>query len=456
MTRLFGTDGVRGVANTELTPELAFALGYYGARVLAHGLDHQPRFVVGMDTRRSGPLMEHALCAGICAAGADAYLCGVIPTPGIAFLTADRHFDAGVMISASHNPYPFNGIKFFNSEGYKLPDAVEDEIEDYIQGRREDKEARPEGAAVGTVHSYPQGPEHYFQHLRYAMGLDLSGHKIAMDCAHGAAYDLGPRLFRQLGADLVVIGDTPDGLNINEGVGSTHLEALIDLVRREGCELGIAYDGDADRMLAVDAQGRVADGDVIMAILARYLRSKQQLKEDCLVVTVMSNLGLFLHAKETGLKLVTTKVGDRYVLEEMRKSGYTLGGEQSGHVILSDYATTGDGILSSLALLKSLRKAGESLEEASQLMKVLPQVLLPAHVPNPHKNQLMEAEAVQEHIREVSEKLGERGRVLVRPSGTEPMIRVMLEGEDLEEIRSLAEALVETILESERQLSHEA
>lgn len=445
MARLFGTDGVRGIANTELSPELAFKLGYYGARVLAGGLDHRPQFVVGMDTRLSGTLLCQALCSGICSAGADVYVAGVIPTPGIAYLTQDLSFDAGVVISASHNPFEFNGIKFFNSDGFKLSDEMEDAIEDFVVGRIPDDSPRVTGEAVGTVHTYPQGVEHYLTHLRYAMGLDLTGMRIALDCANGAASDLAPRLFRQLGADLYVIGQTPDGKNINENCGSTCLEPLAELVLREQCDLGLALDGDADRLLAIDHQGQVVNGDCLLAILAEYLRTRSQLKENTLVVTVMSNLGLMLHAREAGIHLEHTKVGDRYVLEAMRQGGYSLGGEQSGHMILLDYSTTGDGILSALALLKALRRSGKSLAEASQMVKILPQVLLRAEVPNTHKVAVMESSELKQAIEAVEVRLGETGRVLVRASGTEPVIRVMLEGSDTESIQAMAEELIQVV-----------
>lgn len=445
MGRLFGTDGVRGVANVELTPELAFKLGYYGAKVLAKNSDHQPKFVVGMDTRKSGSMLEHALCAGICSAGADVYCCGVIPTPGIAFLTSEMDFDAGVMISASHNPFEFNGIKFFNHKGYKLPDEIEDEIERHIRESSPASEERPAYEKLGEVHVFSQAGEHYLNHLRYALGLDLSGMKLAVDCANGATFELAPKLFRRLGAEVVVIGNTPDGLNINQDCGSTHLQALQELVVRKKCDLGIAFDGDADRMLAIDENGKILDGDVIMAILARYLRAKGKLAKDTLVVTVMSNLGLTIHAKETGLQLATTKVGDRYVLEEMRKNGYSLGGEQSGHFILLDYSTTGDGMLSALALLKALRRSGQKLSEAGTLMTVYPQVLLKTKVPNPVKSTLMEHPELQAEITRVEEGLQGEGRVLVRASGTEPVIRVMLEGKSVPAIQELAEKIVAKI-----------
>lgn len=452
MGRLFGTDGVRGVANTELSPELAFQLGYYGAQVLAGHVEHRPRVLIGMDTRLSGPMLSQALCAGLCSAGADAYVCGVIPTPGIAFLTRDLQFDAGVVLSASHNPFEFNGIKFFNSSGFKLSDAIEDEIAARIAAHS-DQVQKVSGAEVGTVHAYPQGQMHYLNHLRYAMGLDLSGQTIALDCAHGAAFDIAPKLFRQLGADVRVIGNTPDGQNINADCGSTHLEALQSFVLQEECALGLAFDGDADRLLAVDEKGRIVDGDQILAILAQYLRSKQKLSNDTVVATVMSNLGLKRYAEQENLRLEQTRVGDRYVLEAMQAGGHVLGGEQSGHVILLEYSTTGDGILSALALLKALRKSGQTLAAARDQIEIFPQILLPAHISNALKERVLEAQAVQAAIAEVEGKLGDTGRVLVRASGTEPMIRVMLEGRNEEEIRNLAEYLVSVVLKVAEQFT---
>lgn len=449
---LFGTDGVRGIANTELSPELAFKLGYYGARVLAADLQQKPRFVIGHDTRLSSSMLENALCAGICSAGADAYCCGTIPTPGIAYLTAEKEFSAGVVISASHNPYEFNGIKFFNSTGFKLSDEIEDQIEAYITGTRADDLPRPTGDALGTVFPYPQGIDAYMAHLRYAMGLDLHGLKIAMDCANGAAYSIAPRIFRNLGAELHLIGDIPDGININSGCGSTDLRALSELVVREKCDIGLAFDGDADRLLAIDHTGREVDGDEIMAILAEYLRSKNLLGKDTLVITVMSNLGLTKHAETANLNIVTTKVGDRYVMEAMREGGYTLGGEQSGHFIMLDFATTGDGILSALALLKALRKSHKTLHEAAKTVTIYPQVLLKTKVRNENKSKILDLPEVATAITKVQAVLGGNGRVLVRPSGTEPVIRVMIEGQDTEAIKAQAEELVKIIETAEAAL----
>lgn len=451
MSRLFGTDGVRGVANQDLSPELAFQLGYAGAKVLAKQLVHKPRFVLGRDTRLSGSLMEQALCAGLCAAGADAYLAGIVPTPAIAYLTKEKGFDAGVMISASHNPFEFNGIKFFNSDGFKLSDALEDEIEAFLLAQADCPKGqlvadqRVQGADIGQLFHYPQGADHYLAHLRYAMGLDLTGFSLAMDCANGAAYELAPRLFRQLGAELHVMGNTPNGININDNCGSTHLKALQELVCEKGLSLGLAFDGDADRLLAVDAKGQVVSGDGLLAILSQYLRAKGKLRADSFVCTVMSNLGLQKFAKDQGFGLRQTKVGDRYVLEEMRAKELTLGGEQSGHLILLDYGTTGDGILSALALLKALHHSGQTLEEAAKALTIYPQVLKGVRVENNQKATVLASDDLQKQMNEIERALGDRGRLLVRASGTEPLIRVMLEGEHLEEIEQYAQQLVQTI-----------
>jgi phosphoglucosamine mutase len=387
MGRLFGTDGVRGVANRELTPELAFDLGRAGAAVLAGEVRHKPRILIGSDTRISCGMLEAALAAGICAAGADAILCGVVPTPAIAYLTCARGCDAGVVISASHNSFEFNGIKFFNSEGYKLPDRVEDEIEAIIA--RREPSVRPEGEQIGRISRYDSAATDYAEHLKQTMGCDLTGLVIAMDCANGAASAIAPGLFRDLGAQVLPLGVTPDGVNINENCGSTHLGGLSHLVREQACSLGLAFDGDADRMLAVDEYGDPVDGDIIMAIIADDMRDKGNLPADTLVVTVMSNMGLDIAARERGIRLEKTKVGDRYVLESMVAGGYTIGGEQSGHIILTEYATTGDGILSALRLLRALQSRKQSLGEARKIMTVLPQVLKSARIPNEKKEAAM-------------------------------------------------------------------
>lgn len=445
MGRLFGTDGVRGVANKELTPDLAFRLGWAGAQVLAGECTHKPVIIVGSDTRISCAMLESALVAGICSAGADVFICGVIPTPGIAYLVRKYKCDAGVMISASHNSFEFNGIKFFSSQGYKLPDDVEDKIEALVKSYDENAE-RPIGDQLGHRIEKKNASRDYSEHLKRRMGVDLSGMKIGLDCANGACAHIAPGLFSDLGADVVSLGIEPDGVNINDQCGSTHLERLRQLVRRESCDIGIAFDGDADRMLAVDENGYVIDGDVIMAIVALDMKRQKQLKDDTLVVTVMSNLGLDIMAEEKGIKLVKTKVGDRYVLEEMLKEGYAIGGEQSGHVILLDHSTTGDGMLSALRLLRALVNNSERLIEAKTIMTVLPQVLKSARVPNERKTAAMEDADIKAACDKIQKQLGNKGRILVRASGTEPIIRVMLEGQDIDEITKMTEQVTELIV----------
>ncbi len=364
MSRLFGTDGVRGIANKELTPDLAFQLGWAGAKVLAGETWHKPIILVGLDTRISCGMLEAALVSGICSAGADVCICGVIPTPGVAYLTRKYKCDAGVIISASHNSYEYNGIKFFSNNGYKLPDDTEDRIEELIRAYDEKADDRPIGSQLGRRIIKQNASHDYTEHLKRRMAVDLSGLKIGLDCANGASAHIAPALFGDLGADVVTVGVEPDGTNINDGCGSTHLDRLRQLVRRESCDIGIAFDGDADRMLAVDENGDPVDGDVIMAIIALDMKMNHQLRDDTLVVTVMSNLGLDIMAAEKGINLVKTKVGDRYVLEEMLRNGYSLGGEQSGHIILLEDSTTGDGMLSALRLLRALTERGQRLSEA--------------------------------------------------------------------------------------------
>lgn len=444
MSRLFGTDGVRGIANEELTPDLAFRLGYAAALVLSEDRAQKKRVMVGMDTRASGDLLEAALVAGLCSAGADALLVGVVPTPGIAYLCRKHGCDAGAVISASHNPYEFNGIKFFSRKGYKLPDDVEDRIEEEVRNYREDT-IRPVGKQVGRRILMPEAADEYLEHLLKEQGLDLSGMRIGMDCANGASYRIAPRLFERLGAEVICIGNSPDGFNINEGCGSTHLEPLMDLVKREGCDLGLAFDGDADRLMAVDDEGDELNGDVMLSILACDMKAHGELNDHALVGTVMSNMGMEIMARENGITFVKTKVGDRYVLEEMLKHNYSLGGEQSGHLIFLKDSTTGDGMLSALKLLQSVKRSGKKLSELRRVMQIFPQVLINATVPNDEKKHAMEDPDVLEAARRIEEKLGDRGRLLLRPSGTEPFIRVMLEGEDQKEIQELAEGLVKLI-----------
>ncbi|HHX37851.1 MAG TPA: phosphoglucosamine mutase [Clostridiaceae bacterium] len=447
MSRLFGTDGVRGVANTELSPILAFDLGYCGAKVLAEPTGPRPRILVGHDSRVSADMLQAALVAGITSSGADVYLAGVIPTPGIAYLTRTQGFDAGVMISASHNSFEFNGIKFFNKEGFKLADAVEDQIEEMIRAGNKEQNAELYGDKLGRSFDYSKGQTIYLQYLKDSLGLDLKGTKIAIDCANGASSYIAPSLFRELGAELVIIANRPNGININDGCGSTHLATLCRTTQEERCDIGFAFDGDADRMLAVDSKGRPVDGDKIMAIIASQLKETNRLPQDTLVVTVMSNLGLYRAAETLGLKIACTKVGDRYVLEEMQTNGYGFGGEQSGHMILLELATTGDGLLSALALLQALNHHGKSLEEMEHIMHVYPQVLVPAFIPNENKTKAMSDPSILAMIDEVDASMGEEGRVLVRPSGTEPQIRVMIEGDDHSTIEAEAKRIAAFIVE---------
>jgi len=446
MKRMFGTDGVRGIAIKELTPDLAYKLGVAGAMVLAGDTSHKPTILIGCDTRISCGMLEAALTAGICSAGADVYLCGVIPTPAVAYLTHKYKCEAGIMISASHNSYEYNGIKFFSGNGFKLPDDTEDEIEALVRAYDEHSRKRPVGGQIGQRIYKKDAAHEYEEHIKRRLSVDLSNLKIAIDCANGAASAIAPNLFRDLGAVVCVTSDHPDGLNINRDCGSTHMGSLRDLVRREGCDIGLAFDGDADRLLAMDEFGNPVDGDVILAIIGLDMKQTKELNADTIVVTVMSNLGFDIMAKEQGLTLEKTKVGDRYVLEKMLAGGFNLGGEQSGHVILLDHATTGDGILTALALLRVLVRRKKSLSKITNVITVLPQVLKPARIPEEKKHKALEDKDLQAAIVKYESQLNGRGRILVRASGTEPMVRVMIEGEDLAVINEMAEHLVELIV----------
>jgi phosphoglucosamine mutase len=423
MARLFGTDGVRGLANAELTPELVLALSGAAARVLAdHGLGHRPVAVVGRDPRASGEMLEAAVTAGLTAAGADVLRVGVLPTPAVAHLVAEFRADLGVMISASHNPMPDNGIKLFAAGGRKLPDAVEDEITGRLDDRVID---RPTGARIGRVRDVPEAAGRYVDHLLLATPQALDGVRVVVDCAHGAASEVAPQVYRRAGADVVAMHAQPDGLNINEGCGSAHLDQLRKAVLAEHAAIGIAHDGDADRCLAVDAVGEVVDGDQIMAVLALAMRESGELIEDTLVTTVMSNLGLHLAMRRHGVVVRTTPVGDRYVLEELAAGGFSLGGEQSGHVVLPGYATTGDGLLTALLLMARMASSGRSLADLAGVLTRLPQVLINVAVAD--KAAVAVAPAVADAIAGAQVELGETGRVLLRPSGTEQLVRVMVE-----------------------------
>ncbi len=444
MGRMFGTDGVRGVAGTELTIELAMKLGQAGAYVLTKEQAHQPTIIVGCDTRISGGMLANALMAGICSVGANAIYVGVIPTPAIAYLTRKHKVDAGVVISASHNPMEFNGIKFFNGEGYKLSDQLEDEIEELIKNDMRDVPI-PIGSGVGKVEYRFDIRDEYIAFMKKRVPVDLSGMKIVIDCAEGASYYTSVQTLEDLGAKLVAIHTNPDGTNINANCGSTHMQELQARVVYEKADIGIAFDGDADRMLAVDELGNIVDGDQIMAIIGNHMKKQGKLKKDTIVVTVMSNLGFTLMGEREGLHLEKTKVGDRYVLENMLENGYNLGGEQSGHVIFLDDNTTGDGLLSALHLLKVMTDTKEKLSELAKIMEVLPQALVNAKVPNHKKEHYMEYTEIAEAIKNLEEKFNGEGRVLIRPSGTEPMVRVMIEGKDQRVIEEEAKKLAELI-----------
>lgn len=445
MARLFGTDGVRGVAGTELTIELAMKLGQAGAYVLTKKKSHKPTIIVGCDTRISGGMLANALMAGICSVGANAVYVGVVPTPAVAYLTRLHKVDAGVVISASHNPMEFNGIKFFNGEGYKLSDQLEDEIQAHIENNMKDIDF-PIGSGIGKIDYRFDMSDEYVEFEKKCVPVDLTGMKIVIDCAEGANYYTAVKTLKDLGAELVAIHTEPDGTNINANCGSTHMEELMARVVKEKAQIGIAFDGDADRMLAVDENGNMVDGDQIMLICAKHMLDKKQLKKDTLVVTVMTNLGLTLAAKELGIKLETTKVGDRYVLENMIENGYNIGGEQSGHVIFLDDNTTGDGLLSALHLLQVMVETKKSLSELASIMEVLPQALVNAKVPNHKKDSYMEYPRIAKAIEELEAKFAGEGRVLIRPSGTEPLVRVMIEGKDQKVIEEEAHKLAELIM----------
>lgn len=446
MGRLFGTDGVRGVANSELTAELAYKLGRAGAFVLTAETKHVPKILVGMDTRISGHMLEAALVSGICSVGAEAICLGIVPTPAVAYLTRYYNADAGIVISASHNPFEFNGIKFFDGRGYKLPDAIEDQIEAIILDEN-GQLPFPTGSNVGVKHNMENALKDYMEFLKKTSPTDLKGIKVAVDCANGAAYKAAPETLSQLGAEVCVIHNNPDGININANCGSTHMESLQKFVCECGADIGLAFDGDADRMLAVDEKGRLVDGDQIMAIIGLELKKRNRLVNDTIVATVMSNMGLDIMADNNGLNISKTKVGDRYVLEEMLEKGYVLGGEQSGHVIFLEHNTTGDGLLTALNLLAAMKSTGCKLSELASIMQVLPQVIKNARVKNQNKHRYMEDEVIAGMCRQLEAEFHGEGRVLIRPSGTEPLVRVMIEGKDKEYITGRAFELAKIIEE---------
>lgn len=444
MSRMFGTDGVRGVAGAELTIELATKLGQAGAYVLTKEQEHQPTLIVGCDTRISGGMLANALMAGICSVGANAIYAGVMPTPAIAYLTRKHKVDAGVVISASHNPMEFNGIKFFNGDGYKLSDALEDEIEELIRNNMKDV-VLPIGSGVGRIDYRFDLRDEYVEFMKKCVPVDLKGMKIVIDCAEGASYYTSVKTLKDLGADLVAIHTKPDGTNINANCGSTHMEELQARVVYEKADVGLAFDGDADRMLAVDEKGNLVDGDQLMAICGCHMKKKGTLKKNTIVVTVMTNLGFSLMGEREGIHVEKTKVGDRYVLENMLENGYNIGGEQSGHIIFLDDNTTGDGLLSGLHLLQVMKETGRKLSELAEVMEILPQALVNAKVPNHKKEKFMEYTEIAEAIKALEDKFNGEGRVLIRPSGTEPLVRVMIEGKNQGEIEEEAQKLAELI-----------
>ncbi len=444
MGRLFGTDGVRGIANKELTPELAFNLGKAGAYILKKN-EGGPVVVIGKDTRVSGDMLENALTAGILAVGGNVIKAGVIPTPAVAYLARYYNADAGIVISASHNTFEYNGIKFFNGEGFKLDDLLEEKIEDIIISSI-DVNSHITGEDIGKcLEAGENATELYAKNLIETADFRLDGKKVVLDCANGASYKVAPMAYEALGAEVVTIGDRPDGTNINDGCGSTHPEKLQAAVLKHHADIGLAFDGDADRLIAVDELGRVIDGDKTIAICAKMLKSAGRLKDDKVTVTVMSNIGFHKAMEEEGIKVDVTGVGDRYVLERMLETGCVIGGEQSGHIIFLEHTTTGDGILSSIQLVRAMLSSGKKLSELAEEIKIYPQVLVNAKINNDYKKTYMKDEEVAMAIAAIEAKMEGNGRVLIRPSGTEPLVRVMIEGSDTEQIRVLAEELAALI-----------
>lgn len=444
MSRLFGTDGVRGIANLELTPELAFNLGKAGAYVLSKEAE-RPVVVIGKDTRVSGDMLEDAISAGILAMGGNVIRVGVIPTPAVAYLVRHFHADAGIVISASHNPFEYNGIKFFNGEGFKLDDEKEDAIEDLIS-RNIDVNSHVTGDKLGrSLDAGEDAIELYAEFLKKTVDVNLVGMNLVIDCANGAAYQVAAKVFRELGAKVTVLADNPDGININDHCGSTHPETLQKTVLAKKADLGLAFDGDADRLIAVDEKGQVIDGDRTIFICAKMLKEAGKLNRDLVTVTVMSNLGFHHAVDQMGAKTEITQVGDRYVLESMQKTGGVIGGEQSGHIIFLNHTTTGDGILSALQLLQAVKLAGKKPSELASQVTIYPQVLKNAKIKNEHKKTYMNHPEIKSEMERLEQMMKGEGRVLIRPSGTEPLVRVMLEGKDIEQITQLADGLAKMI-----------
>ena len=446
MGRLFGTDGARGVANSELTAELAMNIGRAAAMVLISDEVEHPTILIGKDTRLSGDMLEGALIAGLCSVGANVELLGVVPTPAVAYLVGKYNADAGIMISASHNPFEFNGIKIFSSDGCKLPDDLENRIEEIVLDNVVPY-ALANDENIGKVTRMETAVEDYIDHVAKSIGCDLDGMEIALDCSNGSSSRTAEKLFTKLGAKVHMLFDNPDGININKDCGSTHINRLQNYVREHKLCCGLAFDGDADRCLAVDENGNLVDGDYLIAICAKDMKDRGVLKKNAVVGTVMTNMGFNKFCEANGMTFVSTKVGDRYVLEAMLREGYNIGGEQSGHIIFLDYATTGDGELSGAMILSIMKRTGEKLSTLAKVMERMPQVLINVKVSAEGKLAFYTDKEVKAEIKRVTEILGDRGRILVRVSGTEPLVRVMLEGENLEEIQSLAEESAQVVRE---------
>lgn len=446
MGRLFGTDGARGVANSELTAELAMNIGRAAAMVLISDEVEHPTILIGKDTRLSGDMLEGALIAGLCSVGANVELLGVVPTPAVAYLVGKYNADAGIMISASHNPFEFNGIKIFSSDGCKLPDDLENRIEEIVLDNVVPY-AFAKNENIGKVTRLENAADDYIDHVAKSIGCDFEGMEVALDCSNGSSSRTAEKLFTKLGAKVHMLFDEPDGININKDCGSTHINRLQNYVREHNLCCGLAFDGDADRCLAVDEKGSLVDGDYLIAICAKDMKDRGVLKKNAVVGTVMTNMGFNKFCQENGMNFISTKVGDRYVLEAMLREGYNIGGEQSGHIIFLDYATTGDGELSGAMILSIMKRTGEKLSNLAKVMQRMPQVLINVNVSAEGKLAFYTDKEVKAEIKRVADILGDRGRILVRVSGTEPLVRVMLEGEDLEEIQNLAQEAAQVVRE---------
>ncbi len=443
--KLFGTDGVRGVANSELTVELAMQIGRCAASVLSNGSDHRPVVAIGTDTRASADMLTSAIAAGVCSMGANVLLLGVVTTPAIAFLLEKLNADAGIMISASHNSAEFNGIKIFSKSGYKLPEMLEEQIEDLIE-KGDDAAKRPIGGEVGTIGHIENASRQYIDHIKNSISSDLSGLNIAIDCANGSASATARTLFSELGATIHVLSDSPDGVNINRDCGSTHTEALAKFVVENNLDCGVAFDGDADRCLCVDENGKLIDGDMIMAICSLDMKQRGILNKNTIVGTIMSNFGFSKFCEENDIDFVATKVGDRFVLEEMLQNSYSLGGEQSGHVIFKEYATTGDGQLTSVQLLSLIKRSGKKLSELASVMKRYPQAMINVRISKEGKLKFYTDAEVLRAIEKAEKELSDNGRLVVRPSGTEPLLRVMVESLDADQADKVAKDVAEVII----------